>query len=225
MAKVNYIHHHIEFFTRVYEDDRLNPSHISIYMALFQYWNLARFSTTFSVARGEVMKLSKIKSKSTYSKCLNELHNWNYIVYHPSHNPFKGSEFNLTNKWTTTEPVRNNSSPFIGPPQSSTSPNNGPPLVPYKTYKHKTQNNKEKPNSEIQVIDFFENNKSSKINAQKFWNHYESNGWLIGKANMVDWEAAARKWILNQNDKTNNGLVQKMDYLQTTSKKDYNEPL
>lgn len=225
MATVNYIHQHIAFFTRVYEDERLNPSHICIYMALFQYWNLSRFSPTFSVARSEVMKLSKVKSKSTYSKCLNELQKWEYIVYNPSHNPFKGSEFNLTNKWTTTEPVHDVSSPFNEQPQRSSRPNNGPPLVPYKTDKHKRVNNKEKPHSESQVIEFFQKTKSNKSEGQKFWNHYQSNGWLIGKANMVDWQAAARKWILNQNHKTKNGLVQQMDYLQTTTKKDYNEPL
>ena len=42
---------------------------------------------------------------------------------------------------------------------------------------------------------------------------------------MVDWEAAAKKWILNQNDKNNNQLVQQMDYLQTTKNKDYGKPL
>jgi len=56
-------------------------------------------------------------------------------------------------------------------------------------------------------------------------NHYESNGWQIGKTKMVDWEAAARKWILNQNDKNNNQLVQQMDYLQTSKNKDYGKPL
>ena len=42
------------------EDNRLNPSHISLYLALFQYWNLNRFSNPVSICRGEIMKLSKI---------------------------------------------------------------------------------------------------------------------------------------------------------------------
>ena len=29
-----------------------------------------------------------------------------------------------------------------------------------------------------------------------FYNHFQSNGWLVsGKAKMVDWEAALRGWV------------------------------
>ena len=37
------------------------------------------------------------------------------------------------------------------------------------------------------------------LQAQKFMNHFQTNGWLVGKAKnkMKDWEAAARNWILN----------------------------
>jgi hypothetical protein len=37
------------------------------------------------------MRISKIFSKATYHKCVNELHQKGYINYEPSHNPFKGS--------------------------------------------------------------------------------------------------------------------------------------
>ena len=225
MSKVNYIQHQITFFKKVYEDDRLTPFHISLYMALFQYWNANRFQNTFGAARAELMQLSKVKSKSTYSKCLNELHDWKYIVYSPSNNPFVKSAFDLSIRWTSHGPDIHIGSPVNGLPIAQPSSSNGLLLVPDKTYKHKAINSKEKPNSEIQVIDFFENNKSTKTEAQKFWNHYESNGWIIGKVQMVDWDAAAKKWILNQNYQTHKGLVHQMDYLKTTSKKDYNEPL
>jgi 4-alpha-glucanotransferase len=34
--------------------------------------------------------------------------------------------------------------------------------------------------------------------AEKFFNHYESNGWLVGgKSKMKNWQAAARNWLLN----------------------------
>lgn len=208
MATVNYIQHQIAFFKKVYEDDRLSPYHISLYMALFQYWNSNRFQETFSAARSDLMQISKVKSKTTYSKCLHELSEWEYIRYYPSNNPFVKSSFNLTIKWTTLGLPPDKTSSSNGLPLAQPSPSNGLLLVPNKTYKHKPINNKEKPSSEIHVIDFFENNKSSKIEGQKFWNHYESNGWLIGKSKMVDWQAAARKWIINQTEKTKNGLVQ-----------------
>lgn len=60
-------------------------------MALFQSWNLNRFQNPISITRNEVMRISKIFSKATYHKCVNELHQKGYINYEPSHNPFKGS--------------------------------------------------------------------------------------------------------------------------------------
>jgi hypothetical protein len=32
------------------------------------------------------------------------------------------------------------------------------------------------------------------VNAQTFINHYESNGWMVGKNKMKDWKAAVRNW-------------------------------
>jgi|SRR5665647_3568099 len=35
------------------------------------------------------------------------------------------------------------------------------------------------------------------VNAEKYYNHYESNGWMIGKNKMKDWKAAVRTWENN----------------------------
>jgi hypothetical protein len=36
--------------------------------------------------------------------------------------------------------------------------------------------------------------RGGKVNAQKWFDHYESNGWRVGKNPMKDWKAAVRKW-------------------------------
>lgn len=214
------------WFSQIYNDDRLNPSHISIYMALFQYWNISRFDIEFTVARSEVMKLAKVNSNSTYSKCVKELQKWKYLKYYPSNNPFKGSRFNLTNIWTTTEPLPSRTSPFIGPPLIESVPKNGPPLVPYKTYKQNHLNSKVLSPNLDEVILFFRTLKIDKSESEKFWNYYEANGWMQGGKNpIVDWKAAAKKWTLNSVESKSNQLVQKSNYLSTNSNKSYDEPL
>lgn len=35
------------------------------------------------------------------------------------------------------------------------------------------------------------------VDADKFINHYESNGWMVGKNKMKDWQAAVRTWEKN----------------------------
>src|SRR5262245_34366233 len=36
------------------------------------------------------------------------------------------------------------------------------------------------------------------IDAERFFDHYESNGWKVGKSAMKDWRAAVRNWERNQ---------------------------
>lgn len=38
------------------------------------------------------------------------------------------------------------------------------------------------------------------INAEDFFNHYESNGWKVGKVAMKDWRAAVRNWVRRQKE-------------------------
>lgn len=37
--------------------------------------------------------------------------------------------------------------------------------------------------------------------AQKFFNHYEGNGWVVGKTKMVDWIATANNWVIKADEK------------------------
>ena len=88
---MNYILQLSGFFQRVAADNRLNPTHVSLYMAIFQYWNSGRFQNPVSISRQELMRISKISAKATYHKCIKDLHTYGYTQYLPSFNPFKGS--------------------------------------------------------------------------------------------------------------------------------------
>lgn len=215
---------------RLYEDDRLNPSHVSVYFALFKYWNLNRFKNPFSVARCEIMKLAKIKSPNTYSKCIKELDKWEYLSYSASTNPFKGSLFSLIDFTSSTSAlnalVLTKASSKNGLALPIANAKNGLASIPSKTYKLNNINESKNQRSQDSIIDFFLSQKSTKKEALKFWNHYESNGWLIGgKSPMIDWQASAKNWISRSEELNKKHLVQKMDYLHTSSKKNYNESL
>lgn len=101
MEDINYIKHLNGVFLSFSKDNRLNPTHISLYLALFQIWNEYHFKETFFIDRAEVMQLSKVGSKTTYHRCIKELSHWNYILYLPSHNPFRGSKVKLFNFGTS----------------------------------------------------------------------------------------------------------------------------
>ena len=113
---MNYIKHLTGFFEKVASDKTLNPTHVSLYIALFQFWNCNRFKNPISINRDEVMRISKISSKATYHKCLKNLHSLGYINYEPSYNPFKGSHVILFNFSEDLKPL----------PKSERKPKNEP---------------------------------------------------------------------------------------------------
>lgn len=100
---MNYIRQLNTVIEKFAEDDRLNPSHVSMYLGLFSFWNANRFENPISISRTELMKITKIGSRTTYLKCLQELTAYGYIHYYPSKNPLRGSKVEMFNFCTTSK--------------------------------------------------------------------------------------------------------------------------
>jgi hypothetical protein len=79
------------FFSAIREDSRIGTSHISLYMALFQFYNLNEFRNPVGITRTAVMEAAKISGLATYHKCIKDLVDFGYIQYQPSYNPATGS--------------------------------------------------------------------------------------------------------------------------------------
>lgn len=107
---MNYIKHLNGFFERLSNDQRMTAYHISLYLILFQFWNLNRFQNPFSISRQELMALSRIGSVNTYARCVKELHHWGYISYFPSTNWHTGSKVSCISFDTTTDTVTDTTS-------------------------------------------------------------------------------------------------------------------
>ena len=268
---MNYIKHLTGFFIRIASEETIYPTHISLYLALFQSWNINRFKNPIAISRDEMMKTSRIASKATYHKCIKELQNMGFIDYIPSYNPYSGSEVILHDlsdrksvfKTQTssiidqTQPINNQANSKgterVNEPniynKKKTSKNNKNISIDsnskifnenefLKTYgkeKEKSSAKKEKVEkpSLDQVKEYFKQEEFSEFEAERFYNYYTSNGWLIGgKTKMIDWHAAARNWILNTAKFTIN-LPQNLKakeqprakQLQVTEDKNYAEPL
>ena len=279
---MNYIKHLASFFDRVSIDERLNPTHVSMYVSLFQFWNANRFQNPISISRNELMKVSKISAKATYHKCMKELNEWQYLKYKPSYNPFKGSLVYLFN--FNTGEIEKNEPPNL----FSNGTSNEQALVAHHTKietsieqaqepyininKHNKQksinldkqakksavqklnsleekeklrqkkknvttrneavpSNQKSSNFQIpnqnEVQEYFASLKFPAIEAEKFYNYFQSNGWLVGgKTKMKDWKAAAKNWMINAKKFAASKTTKpKAKNLHTKQNKNYNEPL
>ena len=92
------LHPLTQFLNSIREDNRISPTHISLYMALFQFYILNCYQNPIEISRLSVMDRAKISGLATYHKCIKDLNDYNYIRYQPSFNPRISSKVWLMTK-------------------------------------------------------------------------------------------------------------------------------
>ena len=80
-----------DFFKRIEQDSRITPVHISLFMALYQWYESHDGEHPLYFFSRDLKPLAKVSSTATFHKCLKELHEFKYIRYTPSYSPFLGS--------------------------------------------------------------------------------------------------------------------------------------
>lgn len=239
---MNYIRHLSAVFEQIDTEKKLTPYHISLYMALFRRWNLNFFKNPISVSRDELMRLAKIGSVNTYTKCLKELERLGYIRYEPSYNPHRGSLIYLysfdkggdTGSEIAVRPFKNNTNNENKTNLGKQAQKNDADLNDLKMKKKSASGyGPDIPPEEAHVKIYFDEKGYPSVEAEKFYNYFQSNGWLVGgRSKMKDWKAAARNWMLNAQKFNSNGKNQrnhqsspKPGNLHTGTDKNYSEPL
>lgn len=77
----------LDFIHSAKMDSRIRPLHISLYLAIFQYWVVGDCKNPVLISRREIMDASKVKSIVSYHKGMQELCAFQYISYIPSYDP------------------------------------------------------------------------------------------------------------------------------------------
>ncbi|SEL63126.1 hypothetical protein SAMN04488505_102719 [Chitinophaga rupis] len=257
---MNFIKHLNTFFLYQQKEQRLSASHLSLYMALFQCWNYHRFQNPFVLDRDRLMQLSHIGSRSTYINCLRCLHRCGYIVYSPALHKGHKPRVSITHLeppspnmqlsfWKTDPPdaPMHKNEPVPGKPGPASGTDMGALLLKIGAHPgpNPGHNNKQFINSENsergahtqgniptrnEVLSWFTAASYPQIEAERFFSHYEANGWKQGgKTPITNWQAAAEKWMsyalelkikpnTNHANNTNN-------HIHVQQQKNYGEPL
>jgi hypothetical protein len=186
------------FFERVNTDMRLTPFHISLYLALLHQWNSSRFSASFPLIREDLLPYSRIGSNHTFYRCLKDLNGWGYLTY--------------TQSRSSKQPSTIAIAILVKPASSGPKPNPKP-----------TTTGSDIPPTIEEVKAFFTCKSYPEMEAQKFFNHFQSNGWRVGgKSPMRNWYAAADNWILNSHNYQRQPVQQSLNLI---NPKSYDDPL
>jgi hypothetical protein len=226
MKDVNYISHLNGVLQKFAKDDKICPAHRSLYLAFFEVWNQNHFPKKLMINSKRLMKLAKIRSRTTYHKLLQDLKILGYLQYHPSNNPQIGSLIEMFR--FDTQPDQNMDK--TNPISDQVSVQN---MVPFNKDNNKQILNSFKqtcPKNEQVVLEYFKNENRSMVEAKKFYNFYESIGWkLNGKNPITNWQACAQNWIIKadeiKNEQRAKPRSQYRDNLHSSRNKNYGEPL
>ncbi|UPK67335.1 hypothetical protein [Chitinophaga filiformis] len=256
-AGVNFIRHLNAFYTLVHEHERLRANDISLYVALFHLWNLAHFPGTLMVDRSLVVQLSKIGSLRTYLQCMKRLHDFGFLTYHPSERPFlrcavkmvplekKAPQSVKTAPHTAkkSDPhMRSNKDPGEG---GNCAPHTGAILLHFNNNKQinnfinesKTARAQKKSKDKIivpaapeleEICAYFRSAAQSDKEAGLFYFHYKAIGWTLSGMPILDWKAAAEKWISRIPSLKNNAIANTTSTtggLESAKDKRYDDPL
>jgi len=103
--------------------------------------------------------------------------------------------------------VQNTCNPLVDEPTSGFQETNAL-TNKYKCLNKKVKGKFIKPS--LQDLKDYCKEKGYNIDCEYFLDHYNANGWLVGKNKMKDWKATLRNWHRNK-DKFNNGKSEKFD--------------
>ncbi|MCD9015180.1 hypothetical protein [Parachryseolinea silvisoli] len=266
---MNFILHFKASIRRIADDDRPKTQHLALYMVLFNEWNSNLFRNPVILTRSDIMRMSKIGSAHTYTRCLKDLSEWGYFEYHPSYDPQRSSTVvmyrfdtgtyaksgkgtyaktgkgtyaktgkgtyaktgkgggkgsgkgtgkgtgkgdgtiykNSTNLQNTINDINghgtsNEDSNFVNDRGTDANPQ----ATDTGNHRRKKQTSGGRGGGRADAIpatvqeaqEYFLAQQSTADEAEKFCNHYQANGWLIGgRSPMQDWRASARNWIKN----------------------------
>ena len=189
--------------------DKATSNHCALYMWLVEINNRLGWVDKFQITSTECMQGMCCKSYKTYKKCLDDLIQWGFVlVVLSSKNQYQCNIIALVkntkaNTKALTKAMLKHLPTQVQSIDQSTSHIHKPT-----NHKPQTSNLKREvftPPSENEVYNFMSlevNSKrlewsDEKINSEaaKFFNYYESKGWLVGSVKMKSWQASARKWM------------------------------
>lgn len=199
------------FFDFSFENpEKVRPAHVAVYFFAIEHCNRLGWKEKFGFPTTMAMEAIGIKSYTTYKQIFDDLVKWDFFtIVERSRNQFSSNIIALSkfNKATAkaTSKARDNAlvnhsvkQPCItseSTSQSTVSINK--PLTT--NHKPQTTNSVKEhtprfisPTIEEIKTYCLQNNKN--VDAERFFNFYESKGWMVGKSKMKNWHAALANW-------------------------------
>jgi len=192
--------------------DRIKPTHTALYFFIIEHCNRLGWKEKFGLPTTMAKEAIGIHSYNTYINTLNDLVEFGFVkMIQKSKNQYSSNIVALSNfdkahdKALDKALIKHVTKQSESTIQSISSIN-----------KQRTINNKQGKKfipPTINDVKTYCLERKNSVDAVKFINHYQSNGWMVGKNKMKDWKAAIRTWEGNSYSKpqtTSNPTYEKL---------------
>jgi hypothetical protein len=82
-----YVKEILSFLDAIRSDPKINPMHISLYMAIIHLWADQGFRNPVQIRFRELAPVAKISGVAACSRYIHQLQEYGYIIYKPSFDP------------------------------------------------------------------------------------------------------------------------------------------
>ena len=175
--------------------EKISPNHSAIYFFAIEHNNRLGWRKKFGFPSQMTMDAIGIKKHSTYIRYFNDLVDWGFFeLIQKSQNQYSSNIISLINAMPKKGEALDKAMVNHAAKQSETIGQSKGSIYKQETKKQITS--KFIPPTIIEIKDYCTERKN-RVDPNKFYNHYESNGWLVGKNKMKNWKAAVRNWENN----------------------------
>lgn len=181
--------------------EKITPNHTAIYFFAIEHCNRLGWKNKFGLPSQMVMDAIGIKNWRTYIKAFNDLTEWGFFeLVEKSKNQYSSNIIAIVkNTKANTKALDKAMQTHIQKQSKSIASIDKPiNLLTIKPINQLNIIDSEKSKrfipptlQEVEIYCFERNNG---LDPKHFIDHYTSNGWLVGKNKMKDWQSAIRNW-------------------------------
>lgn len=190
--------------------EKIKPNHTALYFWAIETFNRFDWKKKVGLPTTHAMEVLGIKSYNTYISTLNDLVEFGFIIMvEKSKNQYSSniialSNFNKAHNKAIVKAIQKQSESTCESICSITKPIN------HKIYKllnkEEGKNKNFFPPSLLEIKKEIEIKIFKTVNAESFFNFYESKNWYVGKNKMKSWQMALAGWESRNKEKLNQNL-------------------
>lgn len=205
----------------------VKPTVSALYFFLIETCNRLGWKKEFSISAKECMEMIGVSSYNTFKSAFDVLCEHGFVtVIKKACNHYQANIITLSNINKVNNRVSDKVADKVSTEYSESNCDIHKTIKTNETIKtNREGKSKRFTKPTIEEIKAFIEEESLNVDAEHFFNYYESNGWIVGRTPMKNWKATIRNWSKKEWNKSGNGFAANSKTTVTTKKRTFRDTI